>query len=184
MVALANETIVIYDEHGKRMARATYPTNGVKAVAGLDNGFVAAAEGRADAFTTDGAHAWTTEVPGEPSALTPTSAGLVISTTEGNSYVANAFGTLVHKLARRSEGRFAAGAREGEIVSVEYRDRLLTARSSEAGVLWRREMDDDILTLELSPDGGFAAVLAGVTLYVLRTASGDETPREKLYLEI
>ena len=184
MAVLANGVLAVYDEKGRRAARIEYPTEGYKAIVGLENGFVAAGEGRADAFRTDGTHAWTAEVPGEPAALTPTRAGLVISTTEGNSYVANGFGTLVRKLARRSAGRFAAGAREGEVVSIEHHERLLTARSSETGVLWRREMDDDILALEVSPDGGFAAVLAGVTLYVLATASGDETPKERLYLEI
>lgn len=185
MLALTGETVAVYDAHGAPLGRTSHPTSGITVVAGLGQGFAVASQGRLDAFTSDGAHAWTSEVPGEIISVTPTLTGLVVATADGNCYVTNAHGTAMDKMIRPATARFF-GAADGSkgVTSVDYRGRLVTARSTETGVLWRREMDDEIVAMEISPDGGFVTVLAGIYLYALSTATGEETPEERLYLEI
>jgi len=174
-----------FDEKGTPVARVPYSGPSVTAICGLGQGFAVAAGGKIDAFTTAGVHAWSADVAGEVSAIAPTRTGLVVSTVEGTAYVIGAGGTVSTKFMRRSTARFFGSRDQSEaVISVEYRGQLITARSSESGVLWRREMDDDITAMEISPDGGFVMVLSGVYLYALSTASGEETPQEKLYLEI
>jgi DNA-binding beta-propeller fold protein YncE len=184
-VALGAGSLSFFDEKGAPIARVPYSASSVTAICGLGQGFAVASRGKVDAFTTSGAHTWSADVPGEAAAISPTRTGLVVSTAEGTAYVVDARGAVAARLMRRPTARFFGSRDEsGAVISVEYRGQLITARSSESGVLWRREMDDDITAMEISPDGGFVMVLSGVYLYALSTASGEETPQEKLYLEI
>jgi|GEM_PF-4369311 len=185
LASLAGGHLEFFAPNGGLIRRVEYGASGTRHFASLAQGFVASGEGTVEAFDSEGNSAWAIEIPGEVSAVQPTRAGLAISTVEGDTFITNAHGTVVNKMLKRSAARyFSASPSSKEIISVEYRGRLLTARSSDSGVLWRREMDDDVLALEVSPDGAFVAVIAGIYLYVLTTAAGEKPPAQRLFLEI
>jgi len=185
MLELSAGAIEFYTDKGALMSRVVYPVSDITAFISLGQGFAVAANGRVDAFDSEGRKAWSTDVGEEIASIQSTVAGLIVSTAEGKTFVTNVHGTVIDKGLSHGVARyFAARGDPKEIVSIEYRGRLLTARSSKAGVLWRREMPDDILGMEMSPDGGYVGIIAGVNLLVLGTAVGEKAPEERLYLEI
>ena len=186
LLSLIDGTMSFHDDGGRLLRRVPVPGEHVVPIVSLGQGFIVAAAGRVEAFDSAGQSAWRIDLPGEIVSVQPTRAGLAVSTAEGDTFITNAHGAVVNKMLRRSSATryFSAGHSPKEVISIEYRDRLLTARSSDSGVLWRKEMEDDILHMDVSPDGAFLAVLAGTFLYVLSTAAGGKPPEERLYLEI
>jgi len=184
-MSLADGTLAFYTERGS-LIRQTGPLKPqVSVVRALGQGFLTASGSHVHAFSSDGAPAWSLEVPGEVNAVQPTRTGIVVSTLEGDAFVTNAHGAVIYKMLKRAVTRYFAPAGDSkEILSAEYRGRLLTARSTESGVLWRREMDDDILAMEVSPDGSCIAVLSGIYLCLLSTATGPKPAARQVFLEI
>jgi len=185
LVVLEGGELSFYSGHGSLIKSQPYPTGRLSALAGLGRGFAVGAETRVDTFTSGGKPGWSVDAPGRVVSIQPTRSGLVIITAEGATLITNVHGTVVRRMRRRAQARyFSARENPKEIISVESRGRLLTARSTEKRVLWRREMDDDITAMEVSPDGAYVAVVAGINLYVLDTAAGEKPAQERLYLEI
>ncbi len=184
-LALADSTLAFYTANGGLLCCTDAEASSVRSLVSLVQGFVAATETRVNAYDSEGNAAWSVEIPGEISSIQPTRAGLAVLTGEGDTFITNAHGTVTNKVLKRSQASyFAAQPPSREIISIEARGRLLTARSTDSGVLWRREMEDDILAMEVSPEGSFVAVNAGINLYVLSTAIGQKPPEQRLYLEI
>lgn len=185
LAVLDGGELAFFSDHGALIESVPYPTGRVSALCGLGRGFAVAAGTSVDTFTSKGRRGWSVEAPGEVVSIQPTRSGLVIITSEGATRITNAHGTVVRKMRRRARARyFSAGGDPKEIISVESRGRILTARSTEKRVLWRREMDDDITAMEISPEGAYVAVIAGINLHVLATAAGEKPAEERLYLEI
>ncbi|MHC4714858.1 MAG: WD40 repeat domain-containing protein [Planctomycetota bacterium] len=185
MAVLADGFLAFFSEHASLIKKAGFPTGRFKCAVGLGSGFAVGTEDSVEAFNTKGKHRWRIATPGEVISLQPTRSGLVVVTADGTTWITNAHGTVVRKMRRRARARyFSGGGDPKEIISIESQERLLTARSTDKGVLWRREMDDEITAMEISPEGAFVAILAGINLYVLATAAGEKTAEERLYLEI
>ena len=185
LAVLDGGEIAFFSDHGALVESMPYPTGRVSALCGMGSGFAVAPGARVDTFTSKGRRGWSVDAPGEVVSIQPTRSGLVFITSEGATHITNVHGTVVRKMRRRARSRyFSAGDDAKEIISVESRGRLLTARSTEKRVLWRREMDDDITAMETSPEGAYVAVIAGIYLCVLATAAGEKPAEERLYLEI
>jgi DNA-binding beta-propeller fold protein YncE len=185
LLSLSNASIAFYTQNGGLIRQLTSLETAPTAVAALGQGFIVACGGAVEAFDSEGRSAWKLQLPGSVNFIHPTPAGIVIANTEGDAFITNAHGAVTNKMLKHAVAKyFARGGDSKEIIAVEYRGRLLTARSTEAGVLWRRELEDDILTMEISPDGAYVVVIAGIYLCVLSTAAGPKPGPKQLYLEI
>lgn len=185
MAALATGVLAFYTDEGGLSKKLSYPASGITALVSMKQGFAAAADGKVDAFDTNGTPAWSVEVPGTVDMLQPVRAGLIIGTVEGQCLVAGTGGAISQRMLKRGAVRFFdEGGRGKAIASVEYRGRLLSARSTAGGILWRRDMPDDIASVAVSPEGAFVAVLAGIYLYLFATSAGQAEPKKSIYLEI
>lgn len=192
LAVLSGGVLAFYNEHGTLINRLARPTEGVTVVTALGSGFAVGATDIVDTFDSEGRPGFSVEVKGKVASIQPTRSGLVITTTDGTTSITNSHGTVVGRMQRRAQARYFSGqpstagpdGAAEEIIAVESHGRILTARSTDKGVLWRREMDDDITAMEVSPEGAFVAVISGVNLYLLATAAGEKTVEERLYLEI
>jgi len=185
LVVLHRAGLAVYERSGALSEHVPFDTGDVRAAVGLDSGFAVATGRGVHTFTSEGQPRWTLELEEGVAAVQQAGPSLVVVGRDGTTHVANPYGTVVHRTRRSADCRyFAAPGHTSETLSAERHRRLLTVRSSERGVLWRREMADEITGLEISPEGRFVAVMAGVNLTLLSTLPGEKSREERLYLEI
>ncbi len=185
LVALDGGKLAIYDRRGSLISTNALPTRSLMAIQGLSNGFVVADGRTVYTFTTKGEPGWSLDAQGEIVSVQPTPGGHVIVCLEGGACIVNPQGAVAGRMPRRGRALyFGAPDNAGEILSIESHARLLTVRSSEKRVLWRREIDDDITAMALAPDGAWVALIAGIYLYLMATTAGPWPAEDRFYLEI